>query len=177
MNHRPMRLLQTFVVAAVALFATMVFLGNILDYSSNEAFVKHVLSMDTTFEGNSLMWRAITNEGLQTAAYIGIIVVEFAIAVLAWIAAVRMIMKRKASSLDFSKAKTTGYYAFGLAILLWFVGFICFGSEWFAMWQSGIWNGKQTAMDIVEVVGIFLIFFSLPEFLPNKDEGVLKEDK
>lgn len=175
MVQRPIRLLQTFVIAAIALFATMVFLGNILDYGSNEAFVKHVLSMDTTFEGNKLMWRAITNEGLQTAAYIGIIVIELAVAVLAWTATVKMIISRKKSSVDFAKAKTAGYYAFGLAILLWFVGFICFGSEWFAMWQSAIWNGKQTAMDIVEVVGIFLIFYALPEFLPNKDAGEIKE--
>jgi len=49
-----------------------------------------------------------------------------------------------------------------LALLLWFVGFICFGSEWFAMWQSSIWNGKQTAMDLTEAFGIFLIIFVLP---------------
>ena len=175
MNYKPIRLLQTFVIAAIALFATLVFLGNVMDYGSNEAFVKHVLSMDTTFEGNDLMWRAITNEGLQTVAYVGIIIVEFVIAVLAWIATAKMLRARNASSTEFAKAKTTGYYAFGLAILLWFVGFICFGSEWFAMWQSSSWSGKQTAMDIVEVVGIFLVFFAIPEFLPNKDEGQLKK--
>jgi predicted small integral membrane protein len=30
------------------------------------------------------------------------------------------------------------------------------------MWQSSIWNGKQTAMDLTEAFGIFLIIFVLP---------------
>ena len=34
---------------------------NLVDYGSNHEFVKHVLSMDTTFPGNKLMGRAITN--------------------------------------------------------------------------------------------------------------------
>lgn len=32
-------------------------MGNLRDYDSNYQFVKHVLSMDTTIEGNALMWR------------------------------------------------------------------------------------------------------------------------
>lgn len=154
--------MQAFVVLAVGLFALFVFLGNLLDYNSNYEYVKHVLSMDTTFEGNNLMWRAITTEGLQTAAYWGIITVEGLIAAFGLIAGVRMLTKLKKPYEQFVRAKTLGYYAFMLGFLLWFVGFIVIGSEWFAMWQSEIWNGKQTAMDITEVLGIFLVVFMLP---------------
>lgn len=162
MIKQPIRLVQTFVVSALALFATMVALGNLMDYGSNYDFVKHVLAMDTTFEGNNLMWRAITSEALVTVAYWTIIALEAAVAVLAWMASYRMVRSFKATSDKFTAAKSIGYWAFIGAILLWFVGFIVIGSEWFAMWQSDIWNGKQTAMDIVEVVGIFMVAFMLP---------------
>lgn len=162
MDRKTARLTQVFVVLALAIFATLVFLGNVMDYDSNYQYVKHVLSMDTTFEGNKLMWRVITNEGLITAAYWGIILVEGVIAVLAWISGVRMLQALKRPYESFSAAKHWGYYAFMLAFLLWFVGFICIGSEWFAMWQSEIWNGKETAMDIVSVFAAFLVVFMMP---------------
>lgn len=154
--------MQAFVVLAVGLFALFVFLGNLLDYNSNYEYVKHVLSMDTTFEGNNLMWRAITTEGLQAAAYWAIITVEGLVAVFGLSAGIWMLTKLKKPYEQFVAAKTLGYYAFMLGFLLWFVGFIVIGSEWFAMWQSEIWNGKQTAMDITEVLGIFLVIFMLP---------------
>ena len=162
MKKHNARFVQVFVVLAVAMFATFVFLGNLLDYDSNYQFVKHVLSMDTTFEGNKLMWRAITNEGLITAAYWGIILVEGLVAAFAWAAGAKMIKNLNKSYDKFVAAKSAGYYAFMLGFLLWFVGFIVIGTEWFAMWQSDIWNGKQTAMDITEVLGIFLVIFMLP---------------
>lgn len=162
--HKPtIRFVQTFVIAALALFATFVFLGNLMDYDSNYQFVKHVLAMDTTFEGNKLMWRAVTGDGWVTMVYWGIIAVEGAVALLGWIATVKMMARLRSTSAAFTQAKLLGYYAFILALLLWFVGFIVVGSEWFAMWQSETWNGKQTAMDIVEVVGIFLVVYLLPE--------------
>lgn len=163
MQKQTIRLVQLFVVAALALFATFVFVGNLMDYDSNYQFVKHVLAMDTTFEGNKLLWRAITGEGWVTFAYWGIIAVEGAVALLGWVAAGTMLARFRGTSAEFTRAKLCGYYAFLLALLLWFVGFIVIGSEWFAMWQSDTWNGKQTAMDIVEVVGIFFILYILPE--------------
>lgn len=162
MNKHITRLVQAFVVLAVALYATLVCLGNLMDYNSNWEFVKHVLSMDTTFEGNKLMWRAIDSEVLQRIAYAGIIVVEAAIAVFGWIAGIKMLRNLKSSAAKFNKSKFLGYFAFMLGFLLWFVGFIAIGSEWFAMWQSDIWNGKQTAMDITAVLGVFLVIYMLP---------------
>ena len=162
MNTKQIRIVQASVVTMVALYATFVFAGNLMDYDSNYQYVKHVLSMDTTFEGNKLMWRAVTSETLHTLAYWGIILVEGLVALFAWMSGIKMFNRLKASEESFAAAKRHGFYAFLLGFVLWFVGFICFGTEWFAMWQSDIWNGKQTAMDIVEVVGIFMVAYMLP---------------
>ena len=70
------RLSKIILCMCLAAFAFMVTFGNIADYGSNFAFVQHVLSMDTTFPGNKLMYRAITNETLWNAAYWFIILGE-----------------------------------------------------------------------------------------------------
>lgn len=172
MNTKTVRLVQIFVILAVAAYASLVFLGNLMDYNSNYQFVKHVLAMDTTFKDNALMWRSITNESFVTASYWFLIAIEGVIALLAWISGIKMLRAFKKPYEVFTNAKTLGYYSFMLGFLLWFVGFVCLGSEWFAMWQSEIWNGKQTAMDITSVLGIFLIIFMMPV---EGNKGVAKK--
>ena len=75
-------------VALNGLYVLLVAFGNITDYSANAAFVQHVLAMDTTSFGAPagtgldprVMWRAITDPALQTAAYVGVILWEAAAA-------------------------------------------------------------------------------------------------
>ena len=69
-------------VAAVALFASLVTFGNLTDYNTNFVFVQHVLSMDTIFPFSTIKYRAITSPALHHAAYAFIIAAETATAVL-----------------------------------------------------------------------------------------------
>lgn len=162
MNTKTIRVLQLFVITCLALYTTFIFAGNLMDYNSNYQFVKHVLAMDTTFPHNHLMWRSITNHTADNLAYWGVIAAEGTVAALGWIASGLMCRRFRQSAERFNGAKTLGFYAFMLAIAIWFIGFLCIGSEWFAMWQSSTWNGKQTAMDIVEIVGVFLLIYMVP---------------
>ena len=61
-------------VASLALFALLVTFDNLTDYDTNYAFVRHVLSMDTTFPGNALLYRHITSPALWQVGYALIIV-------------------------------------------------------------------------------------------------------
>ena len=70
------RLSKIAMIAALAAFAFVVAYDNIVDYDSNYEFVRHVLSMDTTFPNNALMGRAITDKRIWTIAYAAIIAVE-----------------------------------------------------------------------------------------------------
>lgn len=162
MSH-PLRLLQAFTLFIAGLFGFFVFLGNLMDYDSNYQFVKHVLSMDTTFEGNALMWRAIDAPWVWTAGYVGIIIAEGAFALLAGIGAVLLFMRRHADVLAYDRARAWGYCAYALGLAIWFVGFVVIGSEWFAMWQSDAWNGKDTAMGIVTLWTGFAVLLALNE--------------
>jgi predicted small integral membrane protein len=55
----PARLAKTGMVASLALFTFVVMFDNIVDYDANFSFVRHVLSMDTTFPDDPLRWRAV----------------------------------------------------------------------------------------------------------------------
>ncbi len=163
MNTIALRLLKTFTLLLAGLFGLFVFAGNLMDYNSNYEFVRHVLSMDTTFEGNALMWRAIESPVLHTIAYWGLIIAEGVFSLLAFIGVYHMLKNIRSTGSRFNKAKAFGFYAFILGFAIWFLGFIVIGSEWFAMWQSQIWNGKETAMDITTVWLGFAILLALKD--------------
>src|SRR5262245_35998400 len=128
-------------VAAIALFATLVAFGNITDYDTNLAFVQHVLSMDSILERSTIRYRAITEPALHHAAYAGIIAVETATAIRCWIGAYALLRRLRADGRSFHRAKTCAVAGLTLGFLLWQTGFMTVGGEWFGMWQSKQWDG------------------------------------
>ncbi|MEV0241274.1 DUF2165 domain-containing protein [Streptomyces sp. NPDC050674] len=144
-------LAATLLTATIALYMALVAFGNITDFGTNQQFVRHVLAMDTTFKDEDLMWRAITSQGLQDAAYVGIIVWETAAALVliygSWLWARR----------DDLRARRMSTYGLLMVMLLFGAGFIAIGGEWFSMWQSKSWNGLDAATRIFLFSGVVLI--------------------
>jgi predicted small integral membrane protein len=70
------RIAKLVMVGCLALFALLVAFDNLTDYDTNYAFVRHVLSMDTTFPGNALLYPRITSPALWQAGYALIIAGE-----------------------------------------------------------------------------------------------------
>jgi predicted small integral membrane protein len=50
-----------------------------------------------------------------------------------------------------------------LLSLLYFVGFVAVGGEWFSMWQSSIWNGQQAAQRFLTCAMFVMVVVLLPE--------------
>jgi predicted small integral membrane protein len=150
-------------VSAIALFASLVAFGNITDYNTNFAFVQHVLSMDTIFPFSTIKYRAITDPTLHRAAYLLIITTEAAVAVLCWIGAAVLVRHIRAEAQAFNRAKMFAVFGLTLGFLLWQVGFMSIGGEWFGMWQSQQWNGVPSAFRFVMVIIAALIFVALPD--------------
>jgi predicted small integral membrane protein len=157
------RLAKIVMVAAIALFATIVAFGNITDYGTNLAFVQHVLSMDTIFERSTIRYRAITSPALQHLAYAVIIATEALTAALCWIGAYALYGRLRDDARGFNRAKTFAVLGLTLGFLLWQVGFMTVGGEWFGMWQSKSWNGVPDAFRFVMVIMAVLIFVALPD--------------
>lgn len=141
----PIRLCKAVMLLGLSLFAFLVTFTNITDYDSNFQFVRHVLSMDTTFEGNAAMYRAITDPTLWQIGYWGIIIGEGLTCLFLFLGGMRLLLARKAPASEFQAAKSTAMIGATLGFLVWFVGFMAVGGEWFLMWQSATWNGQQAA--------------------------------
>jgi len=157
------RLAKVVLVAAVAAFALIVAYDNIVDYGSNYEFVRHVLSMDTTFPNNALIGRAIVNPRVWTAAYVTIIAVEGLTALLLFVGARVLLIRLKSPAGEFNRAKGWAVAGLTLGFGLWFFGFLVVAGEYFAMWQSQTWNGQQAAFRLTTVILGVLIFVSLPD--------------
>ena len=139
------RLVKVAMVASCALFALLVAFGNLVDYGSNYTFVRHTLSMDTTFPGNALTGRAITSPTLWTLGYWLIIAAEAATGLILAFGSFRLALAVRGPAALFNAAKPAVALGVGLGFLLWFTGFAVIGGEWFAMWQSKEWNGVPSA--------------------------------
>jgi predicted small integral membrane protein len=146
-----------------AAFCLLVAFDNITDYGTNYLFVQHVLSMDTTFPGNALMYRAITNPVLWQLAYAAIIAAEGLTGLLFLAGAIQLFRLRNASGAAFNQGKALVVAACLLAFLVWYLGFMVVAGEWFAMWQSKDWNGQEAAFRFYMTVLAVLIFVSLPD--------------
>ena len=159
----PLRLAKLLLVSSLAAFVFIVAYDNVVDYDSNYEFVRHVLSMDTTFPTNTLRTRAITNPALWNAAYIAIITTEALTALAFAKGAYDLLRNLWAPTQRFQAARCYTIIGATLAFLLWFTGFMVIGGEYFSMWQSAIWNGQQAAFRFYATVLLVLIVVLQPD--------------
>ena len=157
------RLAKIVMVAALGAFAFIVAYDNIVDYGSNFEFVRHVLSMDTTFSGNALMDRAVTNERIWKAAYAAIIAAEGLTCLLLGVGAVALLARLRAPAEAFNRAKLFAVAGLTVGFGVWFFGFLVVAGEYLAMWQSRAWNGQEAAFRFTMVILGVLIFLVLPD--------------
>jgi predicted small integral membrane protein len=156
------RLAKTAMVASLAAFALLVAYGNVADYGSNFEFVRHVLSMDTSFPDSALKYRAITTPALWHLAYWIIITGEGLTGLAFAAAAVEMARSLRGDASGFQRSKRFVYIGSTLGFLVWFFGFMVVGGEWFAMWHSKEWNGQQAAFRIYMTILGVLVFVTQP---------------
>jgi predicted small integral membrane protein len=157
------RIAKVVMVASLALFALLVTFDNLTDYDTNYKFVRHVLSMDTTFPANALLYRRITSPALWQAAYAMIIAGEGLTGVALAVAAISLARHLRANDFHFNQAKRFAVIGAASGFLVWFFGFMVVGGEWFSMWQSPLWNGQEAAFRFYMTILAVLIFVSQPD--------------
>ena len=117
----------------------------------------------STFPGNALMHRAITNESIWRAAYALIMAIEGSTAFLLALGAVMLLGRLRAPAEVFNRSKVWAVAGLTVGFALWFFGFMVIAGEYFAMWQSKEWNGQEAAFRITTEILAVLIFVSLPD--------------
>ena len=153
-----LRYIKIGMVASIALFFSIVALNNVVDFNGNWLFIQHVLSMDTTFHDPNLMWRALTNPLAQRCIYISIIAWEFITAITCWAGVFILLSKIKEDANYFDEAKKTAFIGLFMGFLLYMIGFIVVGGEWFSMWQSSTWNGQMKAGLFISLIMFVMLF-------------------
>lgn len=157
------RIAKIIAVAAIGLMSLLVVIGNTTDYFTNYLFVEHVMKMDTIFPGSHLLYRSINSAFIFHAGYILIILLEAAMA-FCCIKGTWVLAKNVKSSPDvFHANKNWAVAGIIIGIIIWFLGFEVIGGEWFAMWQSKVWNGLAAAERIVSFLVLVLILLHLKE--------------
>jgi len=157
----PLRYCKIALTGASSLFLLAVVFNNTTDYNSNYLFVRHVLSMDTTFPGNAGMWRALRAPLWHTVFYASIILWEALGCVLIGLGTLRLWRARQATADVWEKAKSLASVGLTAGLLLWYIAFVTVGGEWFLMWQSKSWNGQEAAFRMFAMMGLNLIFLNM----------------
>jgi predicted small integral membrane protein len=150
-------------LAAIALYYTLVVFDNLTDFDSNYQFVRHVLSMDSTFPGNHEMGRAIQSPAIHLAFYWMIIIWEFVSMILTWWGVVNLFRAMRQAAGVFNEHKRVAVIALAVSMLMWLIAFLDIGGEWFLMWQSPTWNGQQQAFRMFAIVALVLLLLLQPE--------------
>ncbi len=158
----------TVVTALNTLYILLVAMGNVTDYETNLAFVRHVLAMDTTNFGApagteldpDVIWRAVTPATAQTVAYLAIIAWQWLTAAVLSYATVLWVRSREPRRFDAPRRwSTIGYL---MLVLLFMGGFITIGGGWFQMWRSADWNGLDPAFRNTMLALFGLVLVHLP---------------
>ena len=157
------RAAKVLLLAGVALYYTLVVFNNLTDFDSNYQFVRHVLSMDSTFPGNHGLWRALPSPAFHLAFYWGIIAWETATTILLWWGVLRLLRALRRPAVAFNASKGVPIVALTLSLLMWLIAFLSIGAEWFLMWQSRTWNGQDPAFRMFAVVGIVTLIVLHPD--------------
>jgi predicted small integral membrane protein len=157
------RICKIILTALSSVFLLVVVFNNTTDPNSNYQFVRHVLSMDTSFPGNAGMYRAIRAPIIHKVFYATIIAWEGVCCVLIGAGTLRLWKARGAPSADWKKAKGLASIGLTAGLVQWYFMFMTVGGEWFLMWQSKSWNGQDAAVRMFIFMGLSLIFLNQNE--------------
>lgn len=157
-----LRTLQALFTAYIGLFAASVVLNNLIDYGTNYTFVRHVMSMDTIFEDCRLKGRRITASAAHHAAYIFIILLEAATAVLCLWGAWVMWGARAAETAAFQAAKAVALWGLGLGFTVWFAIFVIGAGQWWCAWQSKEYSGQDATFRYYMAIGLVFLIVMQP---------------
>jgi predicted small integral membrane protein len=114
--------------------------------------------MDTIFPGSTLLYRRVISPPLWNFGYWLIITGEGTTSLVLGIAAVGLLRHLRSDGARFNYAKRFVFIGATLGFLVWFLGFMVVGGEWFQMWQSQKWNGQEGAFRFYLTILAVLVF-------------------
>jgi predicted small integral membrane protein len=152
------RILKIIMSGGLAILTVFIAYANVHDPGANLKFLEHVLSMDTVAPDSAMRDHALAIPLAWRVAFWLIVVGEGLTAALFAVGAVELWHARNSKARQFHEAKRFVYLGAAVGLLIWFVGFTAIAGEWYAMWQSQVWNGQQAAFRITALILLTVIF-------------------
>lgn len=139
------RYLKIVLITFVGLQGWLYVAGNLANWDAGLGAVAYVLGMQDHAVYSNPIIPPITGPVVVTLAFLVILAGEFLIGALSLKGAWDLWRARKASADAFNSAKTYAILGAGMAMVVWFGGFIVLGGALFQMWQTqagaGSFNG------------------------------------
>lgn len=158
------RFLKILLVACVGLQGWLYVAGNLANWDAATAAVGYVLGMQANEVYPTRIVPAVTDPMLVTAALVVIVIGEFLVGALSMKGAWDLWRVRRRDAARFNAAKTFAVLGPGMAMLVWFGGFIVLGGALFQMWQSPVGAGSfEGAFIYAGWSALVLLFVNMPD--------------
>lgn len=158
------RYLKTVLVFFVGLQALLYFADNIINWGAAVHHVSYVLGMEGHEIYSASLVPSITHTALVTTVLLVILLGELLVAVLSFKGAWDLWKVRKSSADAFNAAKNYAILGTGMAIVVWFGGFIVLGGALFQMWQTPLGDASLDGSFVYTVTaGLVLLIVNQPD--------------
>jgi predicted small integral membrane protein len=155
-----LRDLKALLAAFVGLQGLVYFAANIANWDAAVGVVGYVLSQQEHAYYAAHIVPAIGSPAAAAAALAVILIGEFLVGAVSLKGAWDLVRARRAPAADYNAAKTWALAGAGVAMLVWFGGFIVIGAGLFQMWQTEIgansMNGAFTYAAISALAALFI---------------------
>ncbi|MDQ2993700.1 MAG: DUF2165 domain-containing protein [Pseudomonadota bacterium] len=169
-----LRTAKTLLIFSVVFYYLIAILNNLIDYDLNYQCIQHVLTMDTIYPDNNSMWRALTAPFWHKFVFVVINIWEIVTLIFCCWGGIRMVQAIRSDAAVFNHAKNIAIAALTLSLLMWLVGFLTIGGEWFLMWQSKTWNFQSGALRMFTFIGIIMLIVMQPDGAVTKKGSSLE---
>jgi predicted small integral membrane protein len=153
------RILKIVLVLFVGLQGWFYVAGNIANWDAGLGAVAYVLGMEGHEIYGTHIFPPITNTTLVTVAFLIIISGEFLVGALSLTGAWHLWQARNGNAASFNSAKTFAILGAGMALVVWFGGFVVIGGALFQMWQTQVGTGSFNGAFIYAATSAFVLLF------------------
>ncbi len=158
------RILKIVLIIFVGLQGWFYVAGNLANWSAGIETVAYVLGMEGHEVYGTHIFPPITSSALVTIAFLLIISGEFLVGALSLKGAWDLWRARNGSAIEFNSSKTFAILGAGMAMVVWFGGFVVIGGALFQMWQTQIGAGSFEGAFIYAITsGVVLLFVNNPD--------------
>lgn len=158
------RYLKIILVFFVGLQALLYFADNIINWSSAVHHVTYVLSLEGHEIYSASLVPSITHAALVTTVLLVILFGELLVGVLSIKGAWDLWKERTSRADAFNASKTYAIFGPGMALVVWFGGFIVLGGALFQMWQTQLGDASLDGSFVYAMTaGVIMLFVNQPD--------------